>query len=261
MRRVGRAVKPHRAHGGERAEGRGHPAARQLPTLTSAPRPSRQSGAGGARRRGGGMAWARRGRPRSPGTAASAAASVLGAADTVSGGTGYHGTWGHSPAMSPPQPCCPQISPVPFSAPRSPSARTNTLCHPKDCLSPPVTQCPQSPFAHFSHYKLFLSVPIQPNVLIAPNASIPQISNSLPRSISQPSILPEIPPSLYHPPNSTISPLHPNTLCHPNTPYSFQASPGDTPFVIVGSPISGRSRGVRVPTHGTPGGGGGRAGR
>lgn len=123
-RRVGRAVKPHRAHGGERAEGRGLPAARQLPTLTSAPRPSRLLGAGGARRSAGGVAWARRGRPGSPGIAASAAASGAGAAATASAGTGGHGMWGHSPPPAPDVTTAALLSsdrPSSFQCPQSPN--------------------------------------------------------------------------------------------------------------------------------------------
>lgn len=48
------AVKPHCAHRGERAAGRGHPAARQLPTLTSAPSPAGSRRARGAHQHGGG---------------------------------------------------------------------------------------------------------------------------------------------------------------------------------------------------------------
>lgn len=243
MRRVGRAVKPHRAHGGERAEGRGHPAARQLPTLTSAPRPSRQPGAGGARRRGGG-GWRGHGRaapahlalppPLLRQDSELRPPSLQGQAVMACGDT--------PPAMSPPHPCCPHTAPAPLSAPRPPSASTNTpvttpgIAHHPQWLSVP------SPFAQFSHHRLFITPQCPSPAQFAHHSKClypPDLQ--FPSQIHLPAFHPtRDPPSLI---SYTISPLHPNTLYHPNTPYPFQASPGDTPFVIVGSPICGRGCG------------------
>lgn len=114
------------------------------------------------------------------------------------------------PAMSPPHPCCPHTASAPLSAPRPPSAPTNTpvttpgIAHHPQWLSVPSLPLPTSPTTDCSSP---LSAPAQPNLLITPNAFIPQISNSLPRSISQPSIPPEIPHHSYTPsPHSIPTP-------------------------------------------------------
>lgn len=112
-----------------------------------------------------------------------------------------------------------------LSVPPDPHQPEHPCNHAKECSSPPMTQCPHLPSrtSPTADCSLPLRVPAQPNLLIAPNASIPQTSNSLPRSISQPSIPPEIP---HHsiippPPPSPLSIPTPSVTPTPHIPSKY----------------------------------------
>lgn len=136
------------------------------------------------------------------------------------------------------------LSSSPSSSFQCPQTPISPNKHP--CTTPGSAQYPQSPLAHFSHCRLFIAPQCPSPAQYAHHSKYFHPPNlHFPSQIHLPSFHSTRDPlSLYHTPTSTISPLHPNTLCHPNTPYPFQASPGDTPFVIVGPPIYGRSQGV-----------------
>lgn len=204
------------------------------------------------------MAWALQGCPGSPGIAASAGASGSRAAAAIPAGTGCDGMWGHPPRCHhhvpavPNSPGCSQCSLDPRHPEQAPLSHPRCPCHPQCLAVPSLSIILLAPFLHapLSHPR-FSITPCLPQS--APSVPMPPSPKSphLAPDPSMPLHLP-IPPEIPHHPIVSPRPRSPHPIpsqhpFHPQCPISPPGNSrhplGDAPFVIVGSPLSGKSQG------------------
>lgn len=231
----------------------------------------------------GGLVWAPQGRPSSPGIAASAGTSGSGAAAAIPAGTGCHSmSPTPPPPMSPPYLCCPQFPPAPLSAPQIPIILNKHPSPTPAALVTSISGCLGDtlgvPNLSITPLALFPNTPT-PDSQSPLNAPPPQSAPSVPMppSPKSPHLTPDpsmplhlpIPPEIPHHPTVPPPPWSPHPTPAPpvtlNAPYPLQAIPGipwGCPVCYCRvSPLCEEPGVMRLSTHGTPGGGGGRAGR